>query len=158
KYRRLPPALQAEYDQLAAEGSLVIMPGAILDWYKVFDDVDEYIIQQDFGVIAFGYDPYGATEFVTRWSQENGEMGLETVRQGVKTESVPLGELKLLAQQRSLIFDEELMKYAMGNAIVIQDNNGNYKLSKKRSDEKIDNVAALMDAYVAFKRNQEAFM
>lgn len=158
KYLRLPQATQMKYDQLAKEGSLVIMPGAVLNWLAVYDDVDEYIERNDYSVISFGYDPYNAKEFVERYAQDNGDLGLEVIRQGAKTESVPLGELKAMAQERSLIFDQELMKYAMGNAIVLQDNNGNYKLSKKRSDEKIDNVAALLDAYVAFKRNQEAFM
>lgn len=158
KYRRLQTATRAKYDQLIAEGTLIVMPGSVLDWIQVYDDVDDYIAMNDWDISAFGFDPYNAKDFVSRWADENGEYGIEKVIQGAKTESVPLGELKNLAQTRDLIFDEELMKYAMGNAVVIQDNNGNYKLSKKRSDEKIDNVAALMDAWVAFKRNQEAFM
>ena len=158
KYNRLQSATRAKYDQLIAEGSLIIMPGPILDWVQVFDDIDNYILQHNWAVITFGYDTYNAADFVKRWCDEYGDMGIEKVIQGAKTESVPLGELKNMAQIRTLIFDEELMKYAMGNAIVIQDNNGNYKLSKKRSDEKIDNVSALMDAWVAYKRNQEAFM
>ena len=109
-------------------------------------------------IVSFGYDPYNAAEFIDRWTMENGDVGVEVVRQGVRTESVPLGEIKNMATSRDLIFFEELMKYAMGNAVVIQDNNGNYKLSKMRSDEKIDNVAALMDAWVAYKRNKEAFL
>ena len=158
KYLRLQSAVRAKYDQLISEGSLIVMNGSVLDWEQVYDDVNEYIYINEWSVICFGYDPYNAKEFVDRWAQENGDIGLEVVRQGVKTESVPLGEIKNMATVRDLIFDEELMKYAMGNAVVIQDNNGNYKLSKRRSDEKIDNVAALMDAWVALKRNKEAFL
>ena len=158
KYNRLQSATRAKYDQLINEGTLIVMPGAILDWSRVYDDIDMHIMQHEYSVIAFGFDPYNAREFVERWANENGDLGIEKVIQGAKTESVPLGELKVLAETRNLIFDEELMKYAMGNAVVLQDNNGNYKLSKKRNDEKIDNVAAMMDAWVAYKRNQEAFM
>lgn len=154
----LPQATQFKYDQLVEEGTLVIMPGAILDWYKVFDDVDEHILQHNYDIIAFGYDPYNARDFVERYVRENGELGLTKVIQGAKTESVPLGELKNLAKIRKLIFDEELMKFAMGNTVAVKDNNSNYKLSKKRNAEKIDNVASTLDAYIAYKRNQEAFM
>lgn len=158
KYRKLPSATQMKYDQLVEEGTLVVMRGAILDWLEVYDDMDEFIMLHDYNVVSFGYDPYNAADFVDKWAQENGSVGIEKVRQGVKTESVPLGDIKNLSWDRCLIFDEELMKYAMGNTVVLQDNNGNYKLSKKRADEKIDNVAALMDSWVAYKRNQEAFM
>ena len=136
----------------------MILPGNYLDWEQVYDDVDRYIEEMGWSIISFGYDPYNAAEFIDRWTMENGDVGVEVVRQGVRTESVPLGEIKNMATSRDLIFFEELMKYAMGNAVVIQDNNGNYKLSKMRSDEKIDNVAALMDAWVAYKRNKEAFL
>lgn len=133
------------------------MDGTVLDMMKVYEDLDEYIIEADYDVRCFGYDPYNAKAFVERWERENGPYGIETVIQGAKTESVPLGELKKLAEERMLLFDEELMKYAMGNAIVIEDTNGNRKLSKMRYDKKIDNVSAMMDAYVAFKLNQDAF-
>lgn len=158
KYLRLNSATQAKYDQLVAEGTLIIMPGNYLDWEMVYDDVERYIEEMEWTIVSFGYDPYNAAEFIDRWTMENGDVGVEVVRQGVRTESVPLGEIKNMATSRDLIFFEELMKYAMGNAVVIQDNNGNYKLSKMRSDEKIDNVAALMDAWVAYKRNKEAFL
>ena len=158
KYLRLNSATQAKYDQLVAEGTLIIMPGNYLDWEMVYDDVECYIEEMEWTIVSFGYDPYNAAEFIDRWTMENGDVGVEVVRQGVRTESVPLGEIKNMATSRDLIFFEELMKYAMGNAVVIQDNNGNYKLSKMRSDEKIDNVAALMDAWVAYKRNKEAFL
>ena len=133
------------------------MDGVILDMNKVYDDLYTMIYEHKYTVYAFGYDPYNAREFVERWTRDNGEFGVEKVIQGAKTESVPMGELKNLAMERLLIFDEELMKFAMGNAIAIQDNNGNYKLSKRRSDEKIDNVAALIDAWVAYKRNLDLF-
>lgn len=158
KYRRLQEAVRQKYDQLIEEGTLIVLPGAILDWVQVYDDIDEHILEHDYSIISFGFDVYNAKDFVYRWVNENGDLGVDKVIQGAKTESVPLGELKNLAETRQLIFDEELMKYAMGNAVAIQDNNGNYKLSKKRNQEKIDNVAALMDAWVAYKRNQEAFM
>ena len=140
------------------QGTLIVFEGITLDWVQVYEDVDNFIIEHDYGVLAFGYDVYNAKEFVEKWCNENGDMGVSKVIQGAKTESVPLGELKALAETRNLIFDEELMKYAMGNAVVIQDNNGNYKLSKKRQSEKIDNVSSLMDAWVAYTRNKEAFM
>lgn len=158
KYRKLPSATRYKYDELQQEGTLVIMPGSLLDWVAVYEDVRDYIHERDWAVLSFGFDPYNAGAFVDRWCMENGEYGVETVRQGVKTESVPLGEIKALAEARQLIFDEELMKFAMGNSVALQDNNGNYKLDKRRSDEKIDNVAALMDAWVAMTRNREMFM
>lgn len=158
KYRKLPSATRYKYDELQQEGTLVIMPGSLLDWVAVYEDVSDYIHEHDWAVLSFGFDPYNAGAFVDRWCMENGEYGVETVRQGVKTESVPLGEIKALAEARMLIFDEELMKFAMGNSVALQDNNGNYKLDKRRSDEKIDNVAALMDAWVAMTRNREMFM
>lgn len=158
KYRKLPSATRFKYDELQQEGTLVIMPGSLLDWVAVYEDVRAYIHEHDWAVLSFGFDPYNAGAFVDRWCMENGEYGVETVRQGVKTESVPLGEIKALAEARMLIFDEELMKFAMGNSVALQDNNGNYKLDKRRSDEKIDNVAALMDAWVAMTRNREMFM
>lgn len=158
KYQKLPSATRFKYDELQQEGTLVIMPGTVLDWVAVYEDVRDYIHSHDWAVLSFGFDPYNAGAFVDRWCMENGEFGVETVRQGVKTESVPLGEIKALAEARLLIFDEELMKFAMGNSVAIQDNNGNYKLDKRRSDEKIDNVAALMDAWVAMTRNREMFM
>jgi len=158
KYRKLPSATRYKYDELQQEGTLVIMPGSLLEWVAVYEDVRDYIHEHDWAVLSFGFDPYNAGAFVDRWCMENGEYGVETVRQGVKTESVPLGEIKALAEARMLIFDEELMKFAMGNSVALQDNNGNYKLDKRRSDEKIDNVAALMDAWVAMTRNREMFM
>ena len=158
KYRKLPSATRYKYDELQQEGTLVIMPGSLLDWVAVYEDVRDYIHEHDWAVLSFGFDPYNAGAFVDRWCMENGEYGVETVRQGVKTESVPLGEIKALAEARMLIFDEELMKFAMGNSVALQDTNGNYKLDKRRSDEKIDNVAALMDAWVAMTRNREMFM
>lgn len=158
KYQKLPSATRHKYDELQQEGSLVIMPGSLLDWVAVYEDVRDYIHEHDWAILSFGFDPYNAGAFVDRWCMENGEYGVETVRQGVKTESVPLGEIKALAEARLLIFDEELMKFAMGNSVALQDNNGNYKLDKRRSDEKIDNVAALMDAWVAMTRNREMFM
>lgn len=158
KYRKLPSATRYKYDELQQEGTLVIMPGSLLDWVAVYEDARDYIHEHDWAVLSFGFDPYNAGAFVDRWCMENGEYGVETVRQGVKTESVPLGEIKALAEARMLIFDEELMKFAMGNSVALQDNNGNYKLDKRRSDEKIDNVAALMDAWVAMTRNREMFM
>lgn len=158
KYQKLPSATRHKYDELQQEGTLMIMPGSLLDWVAVYEDVRDYIHEHDWAILSFGFDPYNAGAFVDRWCMENGEYGVETVRQGVKTESVPLGEIKALAEARMLIFDEELMKFAMGNSVALQDNNGNYKLDKRRSDEKIDNVAALMDAWVAMTRNREMFM
>lgn len=150
--------MRLKYDEFVKEGTLIIMDDPILDMIKVEEDVQNYVDQHGYQVLSFGYDPYNAREFTEKWSQENSEYGMEKVIQGARTESVPLGEIKNLAMERKLIFDEELMTFAMGNSVAIQDNNGNYKLSKLRSDEKIDNVAALMDSWVAYKRNQEAFL
>lgn len=157
---RLSPAMRQKYEEFIEEGSLRVMPGNILDIDGdggVFDDLDNFIVAHDFVVVAFGYDPYNAKEFVSRWTSENSEFGVEKVIQGARTESVPLGELKKFAEDRALIFDQTLMSFAMGNAITMEDNNGNRKLLKKRQEEKIDNVAALMDAYIAWKANREAF-
>lgn len=140
-----------------AEGSLIVMEGTVLDMMQVYDDLDEYIIDCGYDVRCFGYDPYNAKEFVERWSAENGPFGIEKVIQGAKTESVPLGELKKLSEERMLIFDESLVSFAMGNCITMEDTNGNRKLLKKRSEQKIDAVAAMMDAYIAFRHNPEAF-
>ena len=158
KHVALPQAMQLKYDDFINEGSLIIMDDIILDMMKVYDDLDAYILDRQYTVVGFGYDPYNAIDFINRWKVENGDYGLLKVRQGVITESVPLGELKILAQDRRLLFHQDLMKFAMGNAVVIEDNNGNRKLSKLRSEEKIDNVAALVDAWVSFRENQEAFM
>lgn len=158
KYIKQPSATRQKYDELIEEGTLIIQDSAILDWEEIFEDVIDYMFSHDWNVVAFGYDPYNAAPFVERWCNENGEYGVVKVRQGVRTESVPLGEMKALATDRMLIFDEETMKFSMGNAIVIQDNNGNFKLSKKRSEDKIDNVASTMDALVAFKENKEQFI
>ena len=133
------------------------MPGAVLDMMEVYDDLEAFIEKSEYDVRALGFDPYNAKEFVSRWEQENGPFGIEKVIQGARTESVPLGELKKLSESRMLIFDQSLMSYAMGNAITLEDTNGNRKLLKRRQDEKIDNVSALMDAYVAYKANKEAF-
>lgn len=157
KVQKLPQAMRLKYQEFVDEGTLVVMDGAILDMIRVYDDLDIFIQAHQYTVVAFGYDPYNAKDFVDKWVSEYGEFGVEKVRQGVRTESVPLGELRVLANERMLLFDSELMKFAMGNAIAIEDNNGNRKLSKKRSSEKIDNVSALMDAWVVYKQNQEAF-
>ena len=154
---KLPQAMRIKYDQFMEEGSLIVLDGIVLNMMTVYDDLDEYIISKDYDVRCFGYDPYNAREFVERWSLENGEFGVVKVIQGSKTESVPLGELKKLSEERMLLFDEELMKFAMGNCIVIEDTNGNRKLHKKRYDAKIDAVAAMMDAWVAYKNNLDAF-
>lgn len=153
----LPPAMRQKYDEFMNEGSLHVMNDTVLDMDDVYEDIDQHIIQNEYDVRAFGYDPYNAKEFVKRWETENGPYGIEKVIQGVKTESVPLGELKKLSEQRKLLFDERLMQFAMGNAITLEDTNGNRKLLKMRQDQKIDNVAALMDAYVAYKLNKDAF-
>lgn len=153
----LPAAMRAKYDQFMKEGSLIVMPGTVLDMMEVYEDLDNYIAQCEYDVRSFGFDPYNAREFVERWERENGPFGIEKVIQGAKTESVPLGELKKLAEQRLILFDEELMAYAMGNCITLEDTNGNRKLLKRRHDQKIDAVSAMMDAYVAFKLNREAF-
>lgn len=154
---KLPLAMRLEYNKFIDEGSLIIMEGTVLDPTLVYDDLDEFIDKSAYDVRCVGYDPYNAREFIERWERENGPFGIEKVIQGSKTESVPLGELKKLAEDRVLLFDEKLMTFAMGNCIVLEDTNGNRKLSKKRYEEKIDAVAALMDAYVAFKLNKEAF-
>lgn len=154
---KLPGAMRAKYDNFAKEGSLIVLEGTVLDMMEVYDDLDQHIIDMDYDVRCFGFDPYNAREFVERWEKENGPFGIEKVIQGAKTESVPLGELKKLAEERMLLFDEELMVFAMGNCIALEDTNGNRKLYKKRSDQKIDAVAALMDAYVAYKLNKDAF-
>ena len=156
-YSRLPLATRQMYDRFVKEGSLVIMESSVLNMMDVYDDLDRFIIENEYTVICFGYDPYNAKEFVERWCKENSDFGVTKVIQGVKTESVPLGELKALAEDRQLLFDEELMKFAMGNCIVLEDTNGNRKLYKKRYAEKIDAVAAMMDAYVAYKLYIEAF-
>lgn len=157
KVTKLAPAMRLKYQEFIDEGSLIVMEGPYLDMMDVYADLDEFIIQHQYTVVAFGYDPYNAKDFVEKWMSEYGSFGVEKVRQGVRTESVPLGELNILASERLLLFDEELMKFAMGNSVVIEDNNGNRKLSKIRSSEKIDNVSALMDAWVVYKQNQEAF-
>jgi phage terminase large subunit-like protein len=154
---KLPAAMRQKYEEFINEGSLHVMPGNILDIMQVYEDVDQFIITSEYDVRSFGYDPYNAKEFVTRWEAENGPFGIEKVIQGAKTESVPLGEIKIMAEERLLIFDQSLMSFAMGNAITLEDTNGNRKLLKKRQDEKIDNVAALMDAWIAYKLNKEAF-
>lgn len=154
---RLPQAMRVKYEQFMQEGSLIVHEGAVLDMLDVYDDLDRHITEMQYDVNAFGYDPYNAREFVEKWASEYGPLGVEKVIQGVKTESVPLGELKKLASERLLIFDEALMSFAMGNCVTIEDTNGNRKLLKKRRDQKIDNVSALMDAYVAYKLNKDAF-
>lgn len=154
---KLPAAMRIKYDEFINEGSLHVMEGNILDMMEVYDDLEAHIEEKEYDVRSLGFDPYNAKEFVERWSTENGPFGIEKVIQGAKTESVPLGELKILAGQRALIFDQSLMSFAMGNAITLEDTNGNRKLHKKRAEEKIDNVSALMDAWIAYKANKEAF-
>ena len=154
---KLPSAMRFKYDEFTEEGSLIVMPGTILDMMEVYEDLDNHITEREYDVRCFGYDPYNAKEFVDRWANENGPFGIEKVIQGAKTESVPLGELKKLSEERMLLFDESLMTFTMGNCIVMEDTNGNRKLLKKRYDAKIDAVAAMMDAFVAFKLNREAF-
>ena len=157
KLKKLNTAMRNKYDDLINEGTLIVIPGVLLEMDLIYDDLEEFIYSHRYSVSAFGYDPYNARDFVQRWVRSNGEYGVEKVIQGAKTESVPMGEIKNLASERMLIFDEEMMKFAMGNAVAIQDNNGNYKLSKRRQDEKIDNVAALIDAWVAYSRNRDLF-
>lgn len=154
---KLPGAMRHKYEEFIKEGSLIVLEGTVLDMMDVYDDLDRHIEAEEYDVSAFGYDPYNAKEFVARWEQEHGPFFIEKVIQGARTESVPLGELKILSEQRMLIFDQLLMSFAMGNAITSEDTNGNRKLHKKRQEEKIDNVAALMDAYIAYKANKEAF-
>jgi phage terminase large subunit-like protein len=154
---KLPGALRLKYEEFINEGSLMVLEGTVLDMMSVYEDLDQHIIDCGYDVRAFGYDPYNAKEFVERWSAENGPYGIEKVIQGSKTESVPLGELKKLAEQRLLLFDEALMTFTMGNCIALEDTNGNRKLYKKRYDQKIDAVAAMLDAYVAYKANKDSF-
>ena len=155
--KKLPVAMRIKYDDFINEGSLIVLDCTVLDMMEVYDDLDQYITETGYDVRCFGFDPYNAKEFVERWERENGPYGLEKVIQGSKTESVPLGELKTYAEQRMLIFDQELMTFTMGNCITLEDTNGNRKLLKKRRQDKIDNVAAMMDAYVAWKANRDAF-
>lgn len=157
KLHKLPLAMKQKYQDFIDEGSLIVLECTVLDMMEVYDDLDQYILDVEYDVRSFGYDPYNAKEFVARWSKEYGEYAVEKVIQGAKTESVPLGELKVLAEERMLLFDEDLMSFAMGNCIAVEDTNGNRKLMKRRYEEKIDNVSALMDAYVAYKLNKEAF-
>ena len=154
---KLQPAMRVKYEHFIKEGSLIVMDGTVLDMMQVYEDLDNHIMETGYDVRSFGYDPYNAKEFVERWEKENGPFGIEKVIQGAKTESVPLGELKKMAEDRLLMFDEEVMTFAMGNCITLEDTNGNRKLFKKRYDAKIDPVAALMDAYVAYKVNRDAF-
>lgn len=156
-FDRLPAAMHTKYEEFIAEGSLVVMDSTVLDMMSVYEDLDDHISQMEYDVRCFGYDPYNAKEFVARWESENGPFGIEKVVQGAKTESVPLGELKKLSEERMLLFDEKLMSFAMGNCIALEDTNGNRKLYKKRYEQKIDAVAAMLDAYVAYKVNREAF-
>ena len=157
KVRKLDAAMRQKYQEFIDEGSLIVMDGAVLDMVEVYRDLDDHLLEKQYTVMAFGYDPYNAKELLEQWTREHGDYGLTVVRQGARTESVPLGEIGNLAAERLLLFDEELMKFAMGNSIAVEDTNGNRKLSKKRDSEKIDNVAALLDAWVAYKRFQEAF-
>lgn len=154
---KLPSAMRFKYEEFMAEGSLIVMDGTVLDMMQVYEDLDAHIINREYDVRCFGYDPYNARDFVDRWERENGPFGIEKVIQGAKTESVPLGELKKLSEERMLLFDEKLMQFAMGNCITLEDTNGNRKLYKKRYDQKIDSVAAMMDAYVSYKLNRDAF-
>jgi len=154
---KLPPAMRAKYDEFIREGSLIIMNGTVLDMNEVYEDLDRHIVEKEYDVTCFGYDPYNAKEFVERWQSDNGPFGIEKVPQGAKTETVPLGELKTLASEGMLLFDEEIMSFTMGNCITLEDTNGNRKLLKKRYEHKIDNVAAMLDAYVAYKHNKDAF-
>ena len=154
---KLPAAMRAKYDDFMKEGSLIVMPGTVLDMMEVYDDLDNHITECEYDVRCLGFDPYNAREFIERWERENGPFGIEKVIQGAKTESVPLGELKKLSEERMLLFDEDLMTFTMGNCIVMEDTNGNRKLLKKRYDAKIDAVAAMMDAFVAYKLNRDAF-
>lgn len=156
-FAKLPAAVRFKYEQFMNEGTLIVLEGAVIDMMEVYDDIDSHILERGYDVRCFGFDPYNAKEFVSRWETENGSFGLEKVIQGAKTESVPLGELKILAEERKLIFDEEMMTFTMGNCITIQDTNGNRKLLKKRYEEKIDSVAAMLDAYVAYKHNKDMF-
>ena len=155
--KKLPGAMRLKYNEFIDEGSLIVMEGTLLDMMEVYEDLEQHIINQGYDVRCFGFDPYNAKEFVERWEMENGPFGIEKVIQGARTESVPLGELKTLAEERMLLFDEELMVFGMGNAVTLVDTNGNRKLFKVRADQKVDSVAAMMDAYVAYKANKDAF-
>ena len=154
---QLPASRRQQYEEFMREGTLFVFDGTVLDMMQVYDDLDNFIMENEYDVRAFGYDPYNAQEFVKRWGDENSTFGVVKVIQGAKTESVPLGELKKLSEQRKLLFDEQLMQFAMGNCITLEDTNGNRKLLKQRYDQKIDAVAAMMDAYVAYKLNRDAF-
>lgn len=154
---QLPASRRQQYEEFMREGTLFVFDGTVLDMMQVYDDLDNFIMENEYDVRAFGYDPYNAQEFVKRWGDENSTFGVVKVIQGAKTESVPLGELKKLSEQRKLLFDEQLMQFAMGNCITLVDTNGNRKLYKQRQDQKIDAVAAMMDAYVAWKQNRDAF-
>lgn len=155
--KKLPGAMRSKYEDFMKEGSLIVLDGAVLDMMEVYDDLDNHIVENNYDVCCFGYDPYGAKEFVERWERENSPFGIEKVPQGAKTESIPLGELKKLSEEGMLIFDEQIFSFAMGNCITMEDSNGNRKLLKKRREQKIDCVAAMMDAYIAYKANKEAF-
>lgn len=157
KVKKLDTAMRYKYQEFIDEGTLIVMEGAYLDMIDVYRDLDDFLLERQYTVMSFGYDPYNAKDLIEQWTREHGDYGLTVVRQGARTESVPLGELGNMASERLLLFDEELMKFAMGNSIAVEDTNGNRKLSKKRDSEKIDNVAALLDAWVAYKRFQEAF-
>jgi phage terminase large subunit-like protein len=150
--------MRYKYDTFIREGSLIVLECTVLDMMDVYDDLDRFIVSSKYDIRAFGFDPYNAKSFSERWEQENGPFGISKVIQGARTESVPLGELKQMAEDRILIFDQQLFSFTMGNCIALVDNNGNRKLYKDRNDQKIDNVAALMDAYVAFKENRDAFV
>ena len=154
---KLPGAMRTKYDEFLKEGSLMVLEGTVLDMMEVYDDLEKYILDNDYDVRCFGFDPYNAKEFVERWTNENGPFGVEKVIQGAKTETVPLGELKILSEERMLIFDQSLMSFAMGNCVTLEDTNGNRKLLKKRREQKIDSVSAMMDAYVAYKLNKDVF-
>ena len=154
---KLPSAMRNKYEEFINEGSLIVLNGTIIDLMEVYEDLDQHILDNSYDVRSFGFDPYNAQAFVERWGVENGPYGIEKVIQGAKTESVPLGELKKLAENRGLIFDQAIMSFTMGNCITIEDTNGNRKLLKKRREQKIDNVSAMLDAFVAYKRNLEAF-
>jgi phage terminase large subunit-like protein len=153
----LQPAMRVKYDDFIKEGSLIVMEGTVLDMDQIYEDIDEFVIKQEYDVRCVGYDPYNAKTFIQRWEVENGPFGIVKVPQGAKTESVPLGEIKKLSEKRKLLFDESIMNFTMGNCITIEDTNGNRKLLKRRYDEKIDSVAAMMDAYIAWKENKDSF-
>lgn len=155
--QKLPPAIRMKYDEFIEEGSLIILEGVVLDLMEVYEDLDSFIVEKEYDVRCFGYDPYNAKSFIERWASENGPFGLDVVRQGAKTESVPLGELKSLSENRMLLFDQKLMTFTMGNCITLEDTNGNRKLVKKKYEHKIDAVAAMMDAYISYKNNRESF-